>query len=425
MTMQVAIIGGGYAGMAAAVTLAQHGIQVAVFEAGKTLGGRARRVMANGHDVDNGQHLLLGAYTETLRLAQLVAPATPAWLRQPLQLHTLGGLQLKAPHLPAPLNTLLALLAARGITIGERFAAVRFMLTQRRADFKLAHDMPVLQLLAQHTQPARLIDQLWAPLCIAALNTPIATASAQVFLNVLRDSLARRATDSDLILPTRDLSALFPDPAAEFVRVRGGSVITGKTVQAITPTAAGFTVNAEPYTHLICAVAPHQAARLLDGLDGLDAVRRLINALHYQPIATVYLQYPADVALTHAMLGLSGGLAQWVFDRGLTHNQAGLLAAVISAEGPHRELTQAELAQRVDAELRSALGSLPAPHAHTVIVEKRATYACVAGLQRPGQTTPLKNFYLAGDYTASDYPATLEAATRSGVKCAQLIMEHT
>lgn len=424
MTVQVAIIGGGYAGMAAAVTLAQQGIQVTVFEAGKTLGGRARRVLIHGHDADNGQHLLLGAYTQTLRLAQLVAPVASAWLRQPLQLHTLGGLQLKALRLPAPLNTLLALLTARGVTLGERFAAMRFMLAQRRVRFKLAQDMPVAQLLAQHDQPARLINRLWAPLCVAALNTPIAIASAQVFLNVLRDSLTRRSADSDLIFPTRDLSALFPDPAAEFIRARGGNVYTAHAVRAILRTAAGFLINAQQYTHLICAVGPHQAASLLEGLKGLDTERRLINALGYQPIATIYLQYSAGVTLPLPMLGLTGGITQWVFDRGLSHGQAGLLAAVISAEGPHRALTHAQLAQRADTELRSALKKLPALRAYRVIVEKRATYACVAGMQRPNQSTSLKNFYLAGDYTAGDYPATLEAATQSGVKCAQLIMEH-
>ena len=411
--------------MAAAVTLAQHRIRVAVFEAGKTLGGRARRVMLNDTCLDNGQHLLLGAYSETLRLVELVAPASAAWLRRPLQLHTLGGLQLTAPRLPAPLNTLLALLGARGVSGSERFAAIRFMLAQRRAHFKLRQDLPVAQLLAQHAQPSALVDKLWVPLCIAALNTPIATASAQVFLNVLRDSLARRRSDSDLVFPARDLSALFPEPAADFVRTHGGAVTTGKTVDAITRTAAGFSVNGGRYTHLICAVAPHQALRLLTGADELDTICAQIKAFHYQPIATVYLQYPARIVLKKPMLGLSGGLAQWVFDRGMTHHQHGLLAVVISAEGHHRELAPETLAQQVDAELRGALGTLPAPLWHKVIVEKRATYSCDAGLQRPDQVTALKNFYLAGDYTAGDYPATLEAAIRSGVKCAQLILEQT
>ncbi|MHB1174119.1 MAG: hydroxysqualene dehydroxylase HpnE [Sulfuriferula sp.] len=423
MTRHVAIIGGGYAGMAAAVTLAQNGIKTTVFEAGKTLGGRARRVMLNDICLDNGQHLLLGAYSETLRLVELVAPAQTAWLRRPLELHILNGLRLSAPYLPAPLNTLLALLTARGLGASERFAAIRFMLSQRRKHFKLRRDMPVAQLLKLHAQPPALMDKLWAPLCIAALNTPVSIASAQIFLNVLRDSLTRRRSDSDLVFPARDLTALFPQPAAEFVRAHGGNVTTGKTVDAIEKTADGFFLHGDHFSHVICAVAPHQALRLLDGLGGLNGTRTLIEAFHYQPIATVYLQYPAEVSLAKPMLGLTGGLSQWVFDRGMTHGQHGLLAVVISAEGHHRKLDAALLAQQVDRELRGALGKLPTPHWHKVVVEKRATYSCDAGIKRPTQITALKNFFLAGDYTASEYPATLEAAIRSGVKCAQLILD--
>jgi uncharacterized protein with NAD-binding domain and iron-sulfur cluster len=125
------------------------------------------------------------------------------------------------------------------------------------------------------------------------------------------------------------------------------------------------------------------------------------------------------------MLGLSGEFAQWVFDRSITHAQHGLLAVVISAEGRYRSLSHAELVGQVDQELRAALGTLPAPLWHQVIVEKRATFSCDVGVKRPSQLTPQPDFYLAGDYTDSDYPATLEAATRSGVKCAHFILEHT
>ena len=423
LTRHVAIIGGGYAGMAAAVTLAQNGIQTTVFEASKTLGGRARRVMLNDICLDNGQHLLLGAYSETLRLVELVAPVKTAWLRRPLELHTLNGLQLSAPYLPAPLNTLLALLTARGLSVGERFSAIRFMLLQHRQHFKLSRDMPVAQLLKQHAQPSALVNKLWAPLCIAALNTPVSIASAQIFLNVLRDSLTRRRSDSDLVFPVHDLTALFPNPAADFVRAHGGNVITGKAVEVIDKTTHDFALHGDHFSHVICAVAPHHAIRLLSGLEGLDGTRTLIEAFHYQPITTVYLQYPDRVSLAKPMLGLTGGVSQWVFDRGMTHGQHGLLAVVISAEGHHRGLDAAALAQQVDNELRGALGNLPSLHWHKIIVEKRATYSCDAGIKRPTQITALSNFYLAGDYTASEYPATLEAAIRSGVKCAQLILD--
>jgi squalene-associated FAD-dependent desaturase len=424
-SLNVAIIGAGYAGMAAAVTLAQQGVSVTVYESGKTLGGRARRVQHDDLAVDNGQHLLLGAYTETLRLVELVAPERNAWVRQPLTLRTLSGMQLRAPRLPAPFNTLIALLTAKGLSVAERYAALRFMLVQRVKRYKLSSDCSVASLLEQHSQSATLIHKLWAPLCIAALNTPPATASAQVFLNVLRDSLVQRRADSDMILPTCDLSALFPEPAAAYVHRHGGQVISECAVNNIVTETNGFSLVGQQYTHVICAVGPHQAGRLLINLPALKPLRDTLEKLRYQPIATVYLQYPASVKLAETMLGLSGEFAQWVFDRSITHAQHGLLAVVISAEGRYRRLSHAELADQVDKELRAALDTLPAPLWHQVIVEKRATFSCDVGVQRPPQTTPLKNLYLAGDYTDSDYPATLEAATRSGVKCAHLILEHT
>ena len=426
-TRHVAVIGGGYAGMAAAVTLAQHRIKVTVYEAGKILGGRARQLSHPQLDtqLDNGQHLLLGAYQTTLALAQLVNPDAYTWLRLPLNLHTQGGLQLTAPKLPAPLNTLIALLTARGISAAHRLAAIRFMLKHRVRGFQLAQDCSVVQLLT--TQPKPLITLLWEPLCLAALNTPIATASAQVFLNVLRDSLTRNKQDSDLIIPRVDLTALFPAPAADYVRQHGGKVTTQHRVKQIAMhTSGGYRVDQYLHSDVICAVAPHQAAALISNLPNLQSLNQQLTQLSYQPITTIYLQYPPHVHLGRAMTGLTGTMAQWIFDRGISHKQHGLLAVVVSTAGPHSMLDHDTLAKRIADELHQAFAIPPTAIWHQVIVEKRATFSCDTGLSRPDQRTPLANFYLAGDYTASDYPATLEAATQSGVKCAHLILAtHT
>lgn len=420
----VAIIGGGYAGMAAAVTLAQQGIKVTVYEAGKVLGGRARQL---NHPqlvtpLDNGQHLLLGAYRTTLALIKLVNPGTNNLLRHPLILHTQNGLQLAAPRLPAPLNTLIALLTAHGIQLHHRFAAAAFMLNYQLRGFKLSRDIAVAELLS--TQPVCLIKLLWEPLCLAALNTPIASASAQVFLNVLRDSLTRSRNDSDLILATVDLSTFFPQPAANYVRKHGGEVITQYRVKHITATSTGYNVDQYAHSHLICAVAPHQAPALLSNLPELASVVQQIDKFTYEPITTIYLQYPAQVRLPRAMTGLVNTLGQWVFDRGITHNQHGLLAVIISVTGIHSTMVHDELATLIAQELHQTFGTPLSPIWHQVIVEKRATFSCNSGISRPTQSTPLTNFYLAGDYTASDYPATLEAAAQSGVKCAHLILAN-
>ena len=421
----VAVIGGGYAGMAAAVTLAEHRIPVTVFEAARQLGGRARRVEHHGTALDNGLHILIGAYRETLRLIRLVNPAhASALLQRPLEWNVHREFRLAARRLPAPLHMLSGILSARGIAWSERLAALRFMRALRRSRFSLAQDISVERLLAQHRQSEKLCRVLWRPLCIAALNTPPAIASAQVFINIVRDSLNAARGDSDLVLARVDLSALFPEPAAAYVRRNGGEVLTARRVTAIDPVENGFVVETggqrQTFSHVICALPPHQVNAFLIGITALSELAAAIERLQYQPIHSVWLQYPEPIALPSPMLGFSRGLIHWAFEREKLCGQRGLIGAVISAEGAHEDLALDELGARVHLELAERLGRLPDPLWQRVIVEKRATFSCTVGLKRPPQITPLRNFFLAGDYTASDYPATLEAAVRSGIRCAEL-----
>ena len=424
--MNVAVIGGGYAGMATAVELAARGIPVTVFEAARQLGGRARRVEHRDAALDNGLHILIGAYRETLRLVRLVNPAhATALLRLPFEWHIHDEFHLAAPRLPAPLHLLSGLLRASGVTLGERLAAARFLAVQRFNRFRLERDLSVEHLLERHAQSEPLRRVLWRPLCVAALNTPSVIASAQVFLNVLRDSLNAARADSDIILARVDLSALFPEPAASWITQRGGSVLTGRRVTAIDPVENGFAVEADgqrqTFSHVICALPPHQVNAFLIGITALSEPASAIEQLRYQPIHSVWLQYPASITLPFPMLGFSGGLIHWAFDREKLCGQRGLIGAVISAQGAHQELGQDELALQVHQELNRRLGGLPEPLWQRVIAEKRATFSCTPGLKRPSQTTALRNFYLAGDYTASDYPASLEAAVLSGIRCAELV----
>jgi squalene-associated FAD-dependent desaturase len=426
--MNPAIIGGGYAGMAAAVELAAHGIPVTVFESARQLGGRARGVLHNGTQLDNGQHLLLGCYRETLRLIEQVGgDIRQDFLRLPLQLDLHGQFSLKAPYLPAPLHLLVALLKAQGLTWNERVKAARFMFRLRGQGFRLSRDMTVAELLAQHGQDADLTLKLWEPLCIAALNTPVHKASAQVLLNVLRDALNRTRADSDMLLPRLDFTDLFPQRAAAYVERHGGKVHLSCGVETIAEKDGGIELvtlqGTRTFSHVICATPPTVAAKLLRPLVVLKGTVAQIDSLQHQPIYTVYLQYPAQVRLPHSMIGLHQRFSQWLFDKGLVAGHFGLIAAVISAEGIHQELSQEELAHKVIAELRNEFGIDENPEWFKVIAEKRATFCCAPGLQRPPQQTLLPRLLLAGDYTAGDYPATLEGAVQSGVRCAELLMQ--
>ncbi len=426
--MNIAVIGGGYAGMAAAVTLAERGVPVTVFEAAATLGGRARRVEHRERALDNGLHILIGAYRESLRLMRLVG-ADPGrlLLRLPFTWRIHERLCLTAPVLPAPLHLLFALTAARGASLAERFSAARFVLRMRRQGYALDEDVSAARLLERNAQGERLTRLLWKPLCVSALNTPLESASAQVFLNVLRDSLGAGRAASDLLLPRTDLSRLFPEPAADYVTARGGEVLTAQRVTAIDPGGDGFTVRSAAgdrrFSHVICALPPYHVKAFLVGLTALAEVVEAVDRLQYQPIYSVYLGYPAPVRLPAPMLGFDSALLQWAFDRGALCGQEGVIGAVISAEGAHQELPHDQLASLVHQELQQQLKMLPDPLWFRVIAEKRATFSCVPALKRPESATPLRRFYLAGDYTASDYPATLEAAVRSGISAASMILE--
>ncbi len=427
----VAIVGGGYAGMAAALTLAQAGVGSIVFEAGKTLGGRARRIEYRGEIIDNGQHILAGAYTELLRLMRLVGVPNSALRRVPLRLSIPPHFLLNVPRtifLPGALGLAWALLTAKGLTFADRLSAVRFMQTLKRSNFQVDASKSVAALLVEQKQSQNLIDHLWQPLTISALNTPLAQASAQILANVLRDSLASSREASDLLLPCVDLTTLFPDPAAAWLAGQGGEVHTGIRVKSILAAGDKYTVvsdaGAQDVDGVILAVGPHQLEGLIADVDP--------PAFRYEPIVTVYFKFDHPVRMREPMSGQVHGLAQWFFDRqtlGAVNSpedkdESGLIAAVISASGPHESLSQEELADHVLAELAAHVPELPTPVWRKVVTEKFATFACTPDAARPPTATCHAGVFRAGDYVAGDYPATLEGAVRNGIAAATAAIKH-
>jgi squalene-associated FAD-dependent desaturase len=425
--VRVRVIGAGWAGLAAAVTLARHGVPVAVHEAAPAPGGRARRVNLDGVAVDNGLHILLGAYRDTLDLLETVAPGASVTTRRPLHLEVADRLSLRSAAAPAPLDLLIGLLRAEGLTLVQRFATVGFMLRLRMNGFRAAPGETVAALLDRFGQHGTARTWLWEPMCVAALNTAPAEADAQVFLNVVRDGMSAGGRDSDLVLPATDLGALFPDPACRWLEARRCEVRLSDPVRAIHASKAGFTLEcrsgSHPASHVVCAADPVRAAALVDELPGLAGLAVRLRALRHLPISSVYLQYEPTRKLPTPMLGLPDGPMQWIFDRGALCGQHGLLACVASAATHVDGWSRDRIADAAHAQLAALLPGLEAPRWHGVISERRATFACVPGTDRPAQRTALPGLLLAGDYTAGDYPATLEAAVRSGIACARAILE--
>jgi len=422
--MTVVIVGGGWSGLAAAITLSDNGIPVHLIESAKQLGGRARNVSWQDKVIDNGQHLMIGAYDHMLALMSLIdIDHSKLFKRYPIDITIVDDiftpLRISAKGgLPWPLSLAWNVFRCAGLS-----AVVQLVQLQRDIPKLLANnDMSVADWLHRTKQSQRLIKQLWQPLCLATLNTPIANASAHVLAHVLNDSLGQDQAAADLLIPQQPLGTLFPQPAATFLIKNGAKISLGCRVKQLIDdngqitgiiTNDGNTYFAD---HVIIATGPSHCAELLAPMLAMTKPDQL-------PICTVYLQYRQEVRLAAPMLGLSGTHSQWIFDRSLQH--PGLMAVVISGSGPHENLSKQALIDCVSAEVHQLIPSLPAQaESAFVIREKRATFASTIAYQqqRPTHKTSTKGLWLAGDFVANNYPATLEGAIRNGEQCAHAIL---
>ena len=423
---RIAVVGAGYSGIAAAVGLVRGGAAVTLFDANRTAGGRARRVEYRGAVLDNGQHILLGAYRQTLELMRTVGVPESAVRHHRLAIHYPGALEFAAPALPAPLHVAVALAFARGLTFAERSAAFALSFAIRRAEGAAQEGETVAAFLDRLGQPERLRRLLWEPLCVAALNTPAERADARVFARVLRDALLRTRADSDLLLPAFDLSSLLPDPAIAWLGERGTEIVLGARVAALAREGTGWRLataeGPREFDAVVCATAPHEAAVLLGSVPTLAPLAARISAIAHDPITTVYLQYDSRVTLPFPMTGVENGHAQWLFDREALGGARGLVAAVISASRAQATLDHDVLATAVHREIERLGCTVDPPRWTKVITEKRATFSCVPGTFRPAAQTGSPGLVLAGDYTEGPYPATLEAAVASGLRAAALLL---
>jgi squalene-associated FAD-dependent desaturase len=447
LNVPVAVIGGGWAGCAAAVTLAAAGVPVTLYEAARVLGGRARRVDRDGLPLDNGQHLLLGAYASTLTLLRLLDGSGAArrnLARLPLTLAPFSpsqadALEVRARRWPGRLGLLAGLLLARGLTWPERRRNIAWFRQLEQSGFRRPREETVAGMLAP--LPPRVARLLWEPLCLAALNTPVASASAQVFANVLRAALAGPREASDFLVPATDLGTLFPDAAARFLARHGGRCERDTRVQVVGAARDGVMLSvhgqARSAAAAIVAVGPHQLPRAFasEVMMRSPALRAAVDALQlldYEPIVTVWLGYASPIPLAHRLARLDDAPGHWVFDRRDILDRAteastrtplaALLAVVISAGGVHLQWPHAELAQRVDAQLRRLRPDLPPCAWSWVVSERRATYACTPLRARPVGPRLGTGVYIAGDYVDAEFPATLEAAVRSGIAAAEAVL---
>ncbi len=416
--MRLAVVGGGWAGLAAAVEATSRGHTVTLYDMAAQLGGRARRVESSGLALDNGQHILIGAYTETLRLMARVGadPQRLLW-RMPLCLAYPDGGRLALPPGDARLAFARAVLARAGWRWRDRLALLIAAAGWASRGFACAERLTVAELAAG--LPAAVRAELIEPLCVAALNTPAPQASASVFLRVLRDALFAGPGSADLLLPRVDLGALFPDVAAAWLADAGAQLRLRHRVGQLEADGRGWRVDDEGFDGVVLAASAVEAARLVEPL--APAWAGAARSLRHEPITTVTVR-SAGTRLPQPMLALRPSPtapAQFVFDLGPLRGIEGALAFVISGASTWVERGMQATVQATLAQARVALGThLKGPLLVLgTLTEKRATFLCTPGLTRPSRQIA-KGLLAAGDHVAGPYPATLEGAVRSGVDAA-------
>ena len=419
---QVAVIGAGWAGLAAAVQAVGRGARVTLYEMARTTGGRARTLGQDGLAFDNGQHILIGAYTATLALMRQVgaSPDVLFW-RSPLALIAPDGQGLQLPRGAPVLSFVRGVLGHRRWSLGQRLALLRTAAGWRLRGFRCPPDWTVARLCAH--LPGAVLDELVDPLCVAALNTPMDEASATVFLRVLQDALFAGPGSADLLLPRAPLSHLLPEPTLDWLEDRHTDLRTGWRVQQLAPHEGGWQVDGEPFDRVVLACSAVEAARLAE--PHAPAWAAAARAIDYQPIVTVWLQDP-QLRLPRPMLMLppdTAGPAQFVFDLRLLGQPEAGFAFVASAASPSLAAGLPSATQAVVAQARRAFpGAFNAPD--TVLhmaAERRATFACTPGLKRPPMQVA-QGLMAAGDYVDGPYPATLEGAVRAGLAASQALL---
>jgi hydroxysqualene dehydroxylase len=424
---RIAVVGGGWAGISAAVAATSAGEHVTLFEMAAQLGGRARQVEHSPElALDNGQHILIGAYRETLSLMRCVgAEPDQLLLRRSLALVDPAGQGLRLKPGPPALAFAVAVLGRHGWSAGERVGLLAAALRWRLNGFRAQPEATVAE-LTRKLSP-RILSELIEPLCVAALNTPASQASASVFLRVLRDALFNGPGSADLLLPRVSLSELLPAPAARWLAHAGAELRYGSRAMALAPHSRGWRLDGESFDAVVLACTAQEAARLCQAHAPRWAA--LAQGFDYEPIITVYLR-SRGTRLAEPMTTLAGGdgaPAQFAFDLGAIDGggpRDGVFAFVVSGARQWVErgldaCTTATLAQAHDA--FGAAWREP-PTVLRALAERRATFLCRPALGRP-PVGVLPGLAAAGDYTEGPYPATLEGAVRSGAAAVRWLSE--
>lgn len=438
MTVDVAVVGAGCAGLSAATALAEAGARVAVVEARPVPGGRTFATLnrPTGDWVDNGQHVLFGCYRDTFDYLDRIGTRTRVQVQGPLTATMVDphgrSSELRCPSLPSPLHLAAGVLAWNVLSWRERLSVAGMAPA-------LAPDAPpppphetVRAWLERHGQSPRLCALLWEPLAVAALNEPIDRAAAAPFAEVVRRMLGPGPDDASMAWPADTLSEVLVAPAIRLLEARGAAVAVGRPAEVVVEggRAAGVRLRGGEAIRagaVISAVPWHGFTGLFSAVPA--ELREIAATAARRPVAivTVNLWYDRDV-LGSAFVGFPGRHFQWAFDKTrVTPGRGRHLSLVASAADDLTDLDNEALVALAVRELSGALPAVAGARLEraTALRDRRATFSVAPSEPpRPGTVTPLPGLYLAGDWTDTGLPATIESAVVSGHRAAAAVLRE-
>ena len=440
------VIGGGLAGLSAACALAGRGITVTLIERRNYLGGRAFSFIdpRTGMELDNGQHVFLRCCTEYIDFLNKIEAFAQTTLQQRLHVTVADrdgkrGALSSTPFLPAPLDVLPSLLLYRHLRPMDRLRVIRGMISIRRTNRERERDrlesMSFRDWLLQHGQNDRTIAALWELITLPILNDTIDAASAYMGIMAFQDSLLAGKGMADLGYSRVGLSTLVSDGARRFIESRGGRLIMGRRVSDLrldNGRVTGVKVGEETIdADAVISAVPWDGLERLVISEDADTPLSSINPpqLEWAPIVGLHIGYDSPV-MDEPFLTVVDSPIQWIFNRSLMQESADANSRVlvsISAAWCEAGMTEDELRDMAEAELRAVLPETASSSMayFRVVKQPQATFRCLPGThdQRPPQSTTIPGLFLAGDWTQTGWPATMESAVRSGNLASAAAME--
>lgn len=435
------VIGGGFAGLSAAVALSAQGARVAVLEARPRLGGRATSYIdrVTGEVVDNGQHVLFGCYRETFKFLRVIGADSDVKSQPVFRVDYIDRdndlVTLKASNFPAPFHLISAILKCDELSLRERLAVFRMIVPlcyagrdkhSARCNSAARLNETVRDWLVRNGQGSKLRELLWEPLAVAALNQQPDQASALLFARVLANLSGPNPKDAVVGIPTKPLEQFYAQPARAFIESKGGEVRTRAParIRVVNRRLVGVDVHGELLTGrtVIAAVPWFAFTRLFDHRPPtLEGVISRAMDMGSEPIVTVNVWFTRPV-MDQPFIGLIGRTMQWVFNKHFPFGSAGSHVVLVSS-GAHRLMT-ATNTELIDLSLRELSAAIPSARGAGVIHatafrERKATFSLAPGEpQRPDTKTPVAGLFLAGDWIETGLPGTIEGAVASGHRSA-------